>query len=258
MEVLIMTRTLREISPTGAYHVMVRGINKQAIFMADFEKSEYLRRLRVIRNENPIRIFAYCIMDNHAHLLIDEGENTGLLSRCMLSVNCGYAGWYNRRRKRLGPLFQERYRSEVIRDNAHLLAVARYIHQNPVRIGRSIRYWTSHDDYLRGDGITDTELILSLFASDVSLARECFAAFMETDERAESAEPHLEHSERERESRSASAVIDGILGSGQAKKLIRLDLPRRNERLKKLKGAGLSLRQIEIATGISKSVIARL
>jgi REP element-mobilizing transposase RayT len=236
---------------------MVRGINRQEIFMADAEKSEYLKRLQSIRLDSDVRLYAYCLMDNHAHLLLAEAEEGESLPKLMLKLNSGYAVWYNRRHKRLGTLFQERYRSEVITSNEHLLAVARYIHQNPMKIGRSISHWTSYADYLSGEGITDTDIILSFFAAEVPAARKLFSDFMKDDCPIEDERLRLDLIEQERADRHTETSVDEVLGQGNARRLICLAKPQRNEQLRRLKNAGFSLRQIESATGISRSVIAR-
>jgi REP element-mobilizing transposase RayT len=225
--------------------------------MTDAEKFEYLKRLQSIRLDSDIRLYAYCLMDNHAHLLLAEAEEGESLPKLMLKLNSGYAAWYNRRHKRLGTLFQERYRSEVIMNNEHLLVVARYIHQNPMKIGRSISYWTSYGDYLSGEGITDTEPVLSFFAANTPVARELFSDFMKDDHFIEDARLRLDLIGQERVEWRTETSVDDILGQGNARSLIRLARPQRNEQLRRLKDAGLSLRQIESATGISRNVIAR-
>lgn len=252
-----MARTLRKVSPTGCYHVMARGINRQEIFMADAEKSEYLKRLQSVRLGVGIGLYAWCLMDNHVHLLLAEPEAEGSLAKLMLKLNSGYAAWYNRRHKRIGTLFQERYRSETITGNEQLLTVARYIHQNPMKIGRSISYWTSYDDYLSGTGITDTDAVLSLFAAETRTARRLFSDFMKDDCHIQDERLRFEVTQQERAEQRIEASIDDILGQGKARRLIHLAKPQRNEQLRRLKDAGFSLRQIEDATGISRNVVAR-
>ena len=250
-----MTRVLREVSPTGAYHIMVRGINKQEVFMSSDEKAEYLGRLDSSKQEYSTLLLAFAMMDNHAHLLVVEPEEAPSISSLMLKLNSGYASWYNRRHGRIGPLFQERFRSEAIMDDSHLLAVVRYIHQNPMKIGRSVSYWTSYDDYLNGSGITDTEYVLSMFCSDIPAARKGFSEFVTSEEEMQ----HIFDSPiRQRNTeRQVMKLVEEIVGEGKARALIYLETASRNEHLRRLKKAGLSVRQIESATGISKSVISR-
>jgi len=234
---------------------MIRGINKQGIFFSANEKEEYLHRLGDIKEQTSVDLFSFCIMDNHAHLLLFEPNNKSSISKLMLRLNCGYANWYNRRHGRVGPLFQDRFCREVINSNAQLLSVVRYIHQNPMMIGRPIYYWTSYNDYLFSSGITDTKLVLSLFNTDIDKARKDFADFVsgEKDEYQGFNEPLLHTMTDE----LAFKLVEEVVGQGMASKLIHLDKVNRDEELRRLKERGLSLRQIAKTTGISKSVIAR-
>jgi len=250
-----MTRVPREISPTGAYHIMVRGINKQEILMSSDEKTEYLQRLFFLKQEYLILLCAYAIMDNHAHFLLIEQGDEAALAKLMLRLNSGYASWYNHRHGRIGTLFQERYCSEVIHNDSQLLTVVRYIHQNPVKIGRSVSYWTSYNDYLNDSGITDTELVLSMFSPEQAIARKRFSEFVEEEN-----ELQVSFDEQKRLRNTDKKIIDiaeSIVGKGKVRSLIYLDTENRNEQLKRLKKSGLTVRQIEKTTGISKSVVSR-
>jgi len=234
---------------------MVRGINKQAIFLASDEKKEYLRRLSNLKQQLSIELLSFCIMDNHAHLLLFEPNDDTSLSKLMLRLNSGYAGWYNRRHGRIGPLFQDRFCSEVIQSDSQLLAVVRYIHQNPMKIGRSVAHWTSYHDYLNGTGITDTVFVLSMFDESPERARQAFADFVTREK--EEYPDFVNSIEPTKTDRQALELIESVVGQNRARTLIRLDKKQRNDQLRKLKDKGLTVRQLESATGISRSVIAR-
>ena len=94
-------------------------------------------------------LHAYCLMDNHVHLLLQEQEET--LGEIMKRVGVSYAYWFNRKYERVGHLFQGRFRSETVEDDAYFLTVLRYIHQHPVQaklVARCSDYpWSSYAAY---------------------------------------------------------------------------------------------------------------
>ncbi len=137
-----MARKLRAISPTGVYHVCLRGVNKQRIF----EYSEdYDGFYRILHNtmftnnmgmpvdEPNFDLFAYCLMDNHIHMLI--GTRKIALGDVIKRIACSYAQFFNLRYKRVGHLFQDRYHSEVCADTMYYYTLLTYIHNNPVKAG---------------------------------------------------------------------------------------------------------------------------
>ena len=163
-----MSRQNRVKSASGFYHVMVRGINKNDLFLEDDDKKYFLQVLADKKEQCNFLLPAYCLMDNHVHMLIKE-QTIGL-SDIMKSVNVSYAGYFNRKYDRVGPLFQGRYRSENIEDENYFLAVARYIHQNPMKAGMvttpELYKWSSYRDYMNIDmqnNLADTGMILDMF-----------------------------------------------------------------------------------------------
>ena len=109
-----MSRTARIRSETGIYHVMLRGINRQKIFLDAEDNLHFLEILRKCSVISGFQLFAYCLMGNHVHLLIKIGtENLGLV---MKRIGIRYSGWYNQKYNRIGHLFQDRYKSEPVQD----------------------------------------------------------------------------------------------------------------------------------------------
>ena len=127
-----MPRLARECLETSIFHVMVQGIKKEYIFKND----RYIRRYLKIINEklnDDIEIIAYCIMNNHAHLLI-KTEKIEELSKYMQRVNTNYAKYYNYTEgDSIGYVFRNRFKSEPILDKRQLIQCVKYIHQNPVK-----------------------------------------------------------------------------------------------------------------------------
>jgi len=250
--VIKMPRKARQKSSTGVYHIIKRGINRQDIFQDDEDKDIYLERLSEYKEQCKFKLYAYCLMSNHVHLLIKE-EDIGL-SEIMKKIGASYVYWYNSKYRRIGHLFQDRYKSEPIEDNDYLLTVVRYIHQNPVKIGHSIDHWTSYSDYLGGDGSrTDTEPILKLFGPERAAAKEKFIEYVNEP----SSDKCLDISERKKITDAEGKAIVKKMGLPSVQELQLIDKSKRNKILKELKNAGLSIRQIERLSGVNRGVILK-
>lgn len=164
-----MPRQARIKSSTGIYHIMIRGINKEQIFNRVLHKNKVIEVIKSIRENIEFDVIAYCIMDNHLHLLIKTDESK--LEILMKKLNIKYAMHYNKIEKRYGHVFQDRFKSEAVENDKYLLGALRYIHNNPVKIGvtRNIMdySWSSARDYINMESeiITDKYLkeIIGLF-----------------------------------------------------------------------------------------------
>lgn len=124
-----MPRGPRDDAPGAAHHVMLRGIERSAIFLDDADRSEFLRRLSILVLELGFRLFAFALMSNHVHLVLRSGEVR--VSRLMARLGTGYARYFNERHDRVGHLFQNRFRSRLLVDDADLLGVVLYVCRNP-------------------------------------------------------------------------------------------------------------------------------
>ncbi len=117
--------------PGALHHIIVRGINKAKIFEDDVDKSRFLDRLGENVTEGKCSVYAWVLMDNHVHILFKSGKHG--ISAVMRKLLTWYAQYYNRRHKRTGHLFENRYKSILCDEDRYLLALVRYIHLNPVR-----------------------------------------------------------------------------------------------------------------------------
>jgi REP element-mobilizing transposase RayT len=115
----------------------VRGTAKGRIFLTDEDRQRFLRLVGDVVDRHAWRLYAYCLMDNHYHLVLMTPERN--LGAGMGRLNQIYAQWFNHRHDRVGHLFQERYWSELLESEAHALAVIRYVARNPVRAGLCVR-----------------------------------------------------------------------------------------------------------------------
>ncbi|RPI10788.1 MAG: transposase, partial [Zetaproteobacteria bacterium] len=128
-----MPRGPRLDAPGTLHHVIVRGLDQQVIFRDERDRNDFLRRVAALAEAKHLIVYAWSLMPNHAHLLIRTQARS--IGGCMRSLLTGYAGQFNRRHKRTSHLFQERYKSIVIEEDAYFLELVRYLHLNPLRAG---------------------------------------------------------------------------------------------------------------------------
>jgi len=128
-----MPRQPRLDAPGVLQHIMARGIERRKIFRDDKDRTSFLERLAVILEETETQCYAWALIPNHFHLLLRTGSTP--LSTIMRRLMTGHAVTFNRRHRRAGHLFQNRYKSVVCEEDAYLLELTRYIHLNPLRAG---------------------------------------------------------------------------------------------------------------------------
>ena len=147
---LIMSRPLRIEFPGAWYHLMNRGRRGEIIFTAQEDRQTFLALLQEAAILWNVKIAAYCLMDNHYHLLAQTPQ--GNLSRFMRHLNGVYTQRYNRLHGYDGQLFRGRYKSILVEEDSYLLELLRYIHRNPLRakiVDNLDKYrWSSHQGYL--------------------------------------------------------------------------------------------------------------
>ncbi len=163
-----MPRRARRDFETSFFHVIVQGINREFIFKKKEYIEKYYQLLMTKTDSFNVKVLAYCLMNNHAHLLVyvEDIEN---LENCMQSVNTAYAIFYNKRENRVGYVFRDRYLSEPVYNERQLFNCISYIHFNPVNAGivKSLdRYpYSSYRDFLNHKGIVTKEKLVLLFGS---------------------------------------------------------------------------------------------
>ena len=128
-----MPRQPRLDTPGALHHIIGRGIEGTGIFRNEKDKIDFISRVAELCREDTVIVYAWALMSNHFHLLVRTGKQH--LSRSMRRLLTGYAVNFNRRYKRCGHLFHNRYHSIVCEDDPYLLELTRYIHLNPVRAG---------------------------------------------------------------------------------------------------------------------------
>ncbi|MBO5413845.1 MAG: transposase [Clostridia bacterium] len=137
-----MPRFPRSYIKTSFFHIITQGINKNFIFDYPEDIKYYISLMYELNSEYGIKIVAYCIMNNHAHMLL-ELENIKELSKYMQRLNTKYGKYYNKKYNRVGYVFRDRYKSEGIYSEEHLYSCIKYIYNNPVKAGLC----TNPEDY---------------------------------------------------------------------------------------------------------------
>ena len=164
------------------YHVIVRGNQRQKIFRDDRDRVYYLKRVEHYRNRYGFIVYAYVLMWNHVHLLLET--STTPLSKILQGVQFTYTQYYNRQYRTVGHLFQGRYKAILCDRDAYLLELVRYIHLNPARLktpeNLATYRWSSHHAYLgkKGPVAIDTALVLEHFGNGPAQAAKAYARFI--------------------------------------------------------------------------------
>jgi len=168
----IMARQARIQSPTNYYHIMARGNNREYIFNNPIYKSYYLEVLKEQVEDGLIEIAAYCIMDNHVHIVV-EADMLNLI-KAMKSINIKFAMKINHQKNRVGHVFQDRYRSEAIYNDSHLQQIIRYVHNNPIKAkickALDVYKWSSYNEYINVSEIINEnqkEFIFNYYNNDI-------------------------------------------------------------------------------------------
>lgn len=129
-----MSRLPRNYMKTPFFHVITQGIEKRFIFDKPEDIKYYIKIMYKIKEEHNINIIAYCIMNNHTHMLV-ETQVIEQLSKYMQRINTTYGKYYNKKYNRVGYVFRDRYKAEGIYSEKHLYNCIKYIHNNPVKAG---------------------------------------------------------------------------------------------------------------------------
>lgn len=247
-----MARRARQKSSANLYHIILRGINQQIIFVEEADYVSFLKILREQKEKLDFEIYAYCLMNNHVHMLIEDKNN--MLDIIMKNIEVKFVRWYNTKYDRSGYLFQERFKSEPIDNEAYFLTTFRYIHQNPLKagIGKDVSQyrWSSIHEYIsENNDFVNTKWSFNYFGD----MKKC-----------------IDYLNEKNKDKCMEYYADIRIPDNEAQKIIfdisecmspvdfnRLDLQTRNNYLYMLSNFGISLRQLSRLTGISRGAITR-
>ena len=251
-----MPRRAREQSDTGAYHIMLRGINRQDIFHDQGDKKKFVSTIKKYKEISGYNIYGYCLMSNHVHLLLREGKES--ISQAMKRIGTSYVYWYNLKYERCGHLFQDRFKSEVVENDRYLVAVLRYIHQNPLKAGMvkelSAYVWSSYNDYIGKKSIvTDTHFILNFYNPDPVKALEIFKKFTEQKNQDRFLDDEVKKKPLPDE--EVKALIGEMIKGENIDALHLMDKKKRDAIIRKIRDNDISIRQLARLTGIGRRII---
>ncbi|WP_425448834.1 transposase [Dethiothermospora halolimnae] len=180
-----MPRTARKKSCDSIYHIMVRSVGDSKLFKENYDKDMYLGIIKKYQKIFDFKVYAYCLMDDHAHFMIDS--NGADVSKFMQRINQSYAQRYNIRYERKGHLFADRFRSEIIGEEKYLKVCFGYIHNNckdiPGWEGKEERYpYSSFGIYMglvqNKYCVLDMSFMMGIFSQDSQKAQKRCRDFM--------------------------------------------------------------------------------
>ena len=248
-----MPREARKKSSSNLYHVILRRINRQIIFEDDGDRHYFMSLMKYCKEVSGFRLHAFCLMDNHVHLLMEPaGEPLELIFK---RIGSRYVIWYNRKYNRTGHLFQDRFRSESVESQQYYMTVLRYIMQNPMKAGMESHpgrwRWSSFLAYRTGAGsITDTQYAIDLFGGRDELIRYVLQGnddlVMDEDQ----------FDWRLKDER-AKDLIRQITGCASASEFQELEKSKRDEYIRKLYLEHMPIRQIARLTGVPRTTVER-
>ena len=181
-----MPRKARIDAPGALHHIIVRGIEKRQIFKDDKDRHQFIKRLDDVLTETETPVYAWALMPNHAHFLLKTGLTP--IATIMRRLLTGYAGYFNRRHRRHGHLFQNRYKSILCQEESYFRELVRYIHLNPLRaklvdeIKTLDTYPYSGHSAVLGSVKRDwqqVDYVLGFFGKTKSAARRAYRQFVE-------------------------------------------------------------------------------
>lgn len=247
----IISRQARRIAESGIYHIMLRGIDRRRIFEDTQDYLFFLEILEECRLRCGFRLYAYCLMDNHVHILLRVGEEK--LESTMKRLACRYVYWFNAKYQRTGHLFQDRFRSESVDTDTYFLTVLRYIHQNPVKAKLCAApgdyLYSSYAHYLGSSQLVDTDFAMGMMTRDEFVRFNC--------EKNDDQCLELTRSRCAMSDDQAQKVIEKISRCASTSQFQMLDQKKQAHYIKRIHEKGASIRQISRLTGISKGMVER-
>ena len=180
-----MPRMARVIVPNCPHHIVQRGHNRSAVFVDDADYEYYLGNLFEVRRELGVKLYAYCLVTNHVHLVVEPIGATSVISEMMKRLAGRQTRYVNKLERRTGSLWEGRYRVSAIETNRYLLACCRYVDMNPVRAGMVIcpeNYrWSSYLLKLNEDWRhLDPDVCYMALAASAAGRRRAYEAYVQS------------------------------------------------------------------------------
>ena len=254
-----MPRKPRNMSSTGIYHIILRSVNQHIIFEDDSDYQKFLFVLSDCVKKYDIQIYAYCLMDNHVHLLIHSTPDH--LSGFFQSLGTKFARWYNNKYSRSGHLFQDRFYSVAIENDRSFLLALLYIHNNPVN-ANICRYpseyrWSSFNAYY---GAKNTLVNVS-YAYGVGGSKESLLRYFAVEQISSDNELFInDHRETSHFLTDERALIlfKETTNLSSTSDVTTIQRTQRNDYVRKLRCQGLTVKQTARLMDISEATVKRL
>lgn len=247
-----MPRRPRQLSESGIYHAMARGVNRDAIFLEDEDFERFLHALAHTKDASGCAVLAYCLMNNHVHLVIRTGDEP--IGVVMKRLGVRYASWFNRKYGRVGHLFQDRFKSLAVESDEYLVALLRYVWNNPVTAGLVIdpdEYrWSSRRLLGRKSCLIDGDELERLLPDGI-LDEQVPAPFVPEDDRPPGRPQR--HSQPD-----VGRLLFRICGAAGPDEFRKLSTSDRRRTVVELRTRCVAYEQIAKATGMSASGVRRL
>ena len=179
-----MPRKARILVSNYPHHIVQRGHNRKAVFLADEDYQFYLENLKEWKVKLGIKLYAWCLMTNHIHLMVEPGDDTSTVSELMKRLAGRQAAFVNKQEGRSGALWEGRFKASPIQRNNYLLACCRYIEMNPVRanmvVGPRQYHWSSYRERigLVNRGLLDFDACYLGLSDDENRRIECYQAYL--------------------------------------------------------------------------------
>ncbi|MBQ8741264.1 MAG: transposase [Clostridia bacterium] len=247
-----MPRQARKKSSVGIYHIMLRGVNQQQIFEDQEDCDKFLQVLKDCKAISEFKIFAYCLMGNHIHILLQEIKEP--LELLMKRIATRFVYWYNIKYQRVGHLFQDRFKSEPIENDAYFLTVLRYIHQNPVKAGicKTVAAYanSSYNEYFKSSDLIDSDFVFDIISKDEFAkfnSEKVFESCLDVEDK-----PKIKVTDEQ-----AKKIIENISKCKNVAEFQILANTLKEKYIKKFHKKGVSIRQIARLCGVSKGMVEK-
>ena len=244
-----MARKPRAKSESGIYHIMLRGINKQQVFFDDDDCKMFLDVLSRTKAVCGFELYAYCLMSNHVHLLIKEGEEP--IEKIFKRFGDSFIYWYNLKYDRIGGIFQGRFNSVPINNDEHFISALRYIHQNPIKAGIvnncSDYEFSSYNSYFMSNTFVNTG-----FALEIIGVNEFARIHKELTN-----DSHLDITEESAlrlSDTQAKRIIEELTLCASPEEFRRIPKDKQVEYIREFHREGIAMRQIMRLTGVSQRI----
>ena len=213
-----MPRMARVKTTESIFHIICKSISEVTLFRDAADKQKYLFLIKKYKTLYNFKIYGYCLMDNHAHLMIDA--NGSDISKVMHGINFSYASYFNRKYEREGHLFKDRFTSKIVDSEKYLKTLSLYMHNNPRSI---VEYRTCPDEYAFSSlgiflgkkhnhlNLVDFEYIMNFFGNNLKTARTNYYDLIFTCNteklKQENLEQHIEFEDKKTEYRSERRIL---------------------------------------------------